>query len=600
MFYFAWVEPEETTFGPEHERVDEDIFAFELSHSEGEAPALLIDIRNPRIGLLNPGRKVWAWLAYNDTESTGGSVPLFFGRLIGVPEDLQDEVVRLEFLARPLDFDAQKSAHAETLKVTPYWDPIWLREEERSDPDSVLEARASRWHTDRVTHVVSASDMLSGEDGTINLGGDFFRDSLRQAYGPPPARKVHCVADVYWDQKAAGSVDLVPALLEAAAESGSVKSGLIETYTGDGLARDWPTSGARIGGGWTVGASHVLRGEGIWLPEEFESIITFDLFRVDFPLWSFLPVLDVDYEVSRSRQEHLVFEIEADCQALLTDAGEAEVISVAHSSRFISDLIDPPFDSAGNGDMPIGDVRRRAYFPTERGKESLGWLIAFSVARLLERARAVEVSFQTTFQNGLDLSCRKNVFVEDARLPGGQAAGKVLGYTLSADGDSGELVCGVTIGCTIGQGGTVVEVEGDPTWVEAGWVEAGWQQTTGAIIMPIPGVITYEADDLLVEPDDDGVDFFNLTPTNILRGEDSGFDGMEMVNGRDVQEDIINSFTEGFWSDVRGAIAALNEVYSQFHFCLVPLTGGPFVTNYEITMSDLVVPKTIDLEADSS
>ena len=46
-----------------------------------------------------------------------------------------------------------------------------------------------------------------------------------------------------------------------------------------------------------------------------------------------------------------------------------------------------------DGELPIGDVRRRSYFPTERGLRSLEYLIALARAHLLMRSRAVEIEF---------------------------------------------------------------------------------------------------------------------------------------------------------------------------------------------------------------
>ncbi len=105
-FFFSWSDPTETTFGPEHHVWDEDIVTFKLDHTEGNCATLDLDVRNPRIGLLNPGRKVWAWFSYDS--GSGGVVALFFGRLVGVPTNLLAEVVTLSFIAKPLDFLAQK------------------------------------------------------------------------------------------------------------------------------------------------------------------------------------------------------------------------------------------------------------------------------------------------------------------------------------------------------------------------------------------------------------------------------------------------------------------------------------------------------------
>src|SRR5437764_1126262 len=80
-FYFAWVAPSETVFDPAvHNREDEDVFGFTVEHTEGDFAGLEIEIRNPRVGLLAPARKVHAFLSYD----TGTEIkPLFRGRLIG-------------------------------------------------------------------------------------------------------------------------------------------------------------------------------------------------------------------------------------------------------------------------------------------------------------------------------------------------------------------------------------------------------------------------------------------------------------------------------------------------------------------------------------
>ena len=53
-------------------------------------------------------------------------MPLFFGRLVGIPTNILAEVVTLTFVAKPVDFLEQKFAMAETLKVLPWYDPIFI------------------------------------------------------------------------------------------------------------------------------------------------------------------------------------------------------------------------------------------------------------------------------------------------------------------------------------------------------------------------------------------------------------------------------------------------------------------------------------------
>src|SRR3954468_18709501 len=88
-FYFAWVSATDTAFDPTvHNREDEDVFGFTVEHTEGDFAGLEIEIRNPRIGLLAPARKVHAFLSYD----TGSEIKaLFRGRLVGIPDDINQE-----------------------------------------------------------------------------------------------------------------------------------------------------------------------------------------------------------------------------------------------------------------------------------------------------------------------------------------------------------------------------------------------------------------------------------------------------------------------------------------------------------------------------
>lgn len=611
--YIALVAVSETTFQAAHKRRDLNVFAYEILHTEGSFPTARVDIRNPSPeGLLASSRLHWCWISEDD--GGGNATPLFFGRLIGIPQDLQNDVVRLEFIGRPSDWDEQRAALAAELKTDPlYYDPAFVPEEQRDDPDTALEARSARWHIDRVTHEVTISDVVNGEDGTLNLQGDFFRDSLSLSYGQVPARRVEVIADVYWQQQAAGSVNLTQELLDEAATKGSLRDGHIETYTGEGLALDWPKEGDSIGGGWTVGISHVLRGEGIWIPQEEIEVSgygTFPLlnggtanlwFEVGFPLWSFRPVFNVKYEVDRSFQERLRFTLNADVQPLLTEPGDDEVVRVAMASHELNELIDPADDTGGQDQAPIRDVRRRAYFPTDRGRQSLEYLIAVARATLLARSRAVQISFDTLYETVAILSCRMNVRIESQRLPGGEATGKVIGYSLTYDADSGTRIGTVTIGCMIGQGNVVTETLGTPNYVDEGYFNPGQGQTyTGAVVMPIPGEVTYDADDLDIEPGDDGLDFLQgLVPADIIE-PNTEYDGVEMLYGRAEQEDIINGLSEGQildWVDPKSVIAALDLAFTEIRVNLKPLDKGPYLTTYDLTVSDLMIPRGIDLEA---
>ncbi|MBB4520472.1 UNVERIFIED_ORG: phage tail protein X [Rhizobium sophorae] len=582
-FYFAWVDETDSDFDVAFLREDEQVFAFDLSQAEGEFAALTVDIRNPEIGLLNPSRKQWAWLSVDFGDTVGGQ-PLFFGRLVGMPEDIIGKAVRLTLSARPSDFAGRKAAAAALLRVAPYWDPVWVTPELAADPDAVLESRSALWHIDRVTHAVSASDILEAEDGLIDLGDDVFRDSIDLSFGSPPATKITCEATIGWDQAVTGSYDLKPALLAAFSTAGTSTGGVISSFTGQGLMEDWPSPGANIGGGWSFGLSSITRLDGSVLPDDFETQIfsgTADFWgqRADWPCWKMIPTMTARYDVSRTRREVVRFTLISDAQAFIIDPDDSEALTVTLSSDLVGEPIDP-------GDvLPIGSRRRRAYFPTARGRQSLDYLVAVCRARLRARARSVEIKGETRLSNGAGFSCRKAIRVEDQRLPGGAATGKIISYSLSMEGDSGEALASFVIGCSVGKGNPISAATGTPTYVEDGYVETGWQRYEGASSSVLSGEVTvFDYSD--IPPNDDGLDFDHLTEGQVI-------DAITVINGETDQRALIRAFHSSFAE----VAAALDDAYTEVDLSLKPISKGPYETVYDITVSDLALPKTIDLEA---
>lgn len=583
-YYFAWVDETDTAFSAAFLREDEDIFAFELSQAEGQFANLTIDVRNPEEGLLNPSRKLWAWFSADFGDTAGGQ-PLFFGRVVAMPEEIIENVVRLTLSARPLDFAADKATAAAALKVAPYWDPVWITPELADDPDAVLESRSALWHIDRVTHAITISDMLEAEDGVIDLADDVFRDSIELNFGAPPATRITVEATVGWDQVAIGSYDLKSALLEAAAAAGTTTTGTISSFTGQGLMEDWPEEGARIGGGWSFGECSIRRVDGFVVPEDYQTQVLstsngwYGGQTAKWPCWKMYPELAVKYDVTRRRTEVVRFTLTADAQGFVTDPDEMEALTVTLSS----DLVGEPVDAYD--ELPIGDRIRRAYFSTERGRQSVDYLVAVARARLRDRARSVEIKGETRLSNGAGFSCRKAIRVEDSRLPGGAATGKIISYSLSLDGDSGEAVAAFVIGCSVGKGNAISEAVGTPTYAEEGYAEVGWQRYAGASSSVVSGEVTvFDYSDIL--PDDDGLDFEHLTEAQVL-------DSLTVINGESTQRALIGAFG----STLDGTGDALDQAYTEVDIVLHPISKGPFETAYDITVSALALPKTIDLEA---
>ena len=228
-------------------------------------------------------------------------------------------------------------------------------------------------------------------------------------------------AEISWDQIAEGSIDITDELLAAFAAAGS-PAGVVSSYTGQGLEADWPQPGADLRGGWRVGEVTLTRADGVWKRARYKDArITAPTARVlpaglridltgagaltgarraseafmtppvtaRFYAWEFRPRFTLDYAVSRQRFERVSFELTGDVQRVFTDAGEDEEIILSLGSRRVSETID--------GAVPLGDLRRPSYLNTDRGRQSLDYLIALARSRLLARARAVEIECTIPF-----------------------------------------------------------------------------------------------------------------------------------------------------------------------------------------------------------
>ena len=207
-------------------------------------------------------------------------------------------------------------------------------------------------------------------------------------------------------------------------------------------------------------------------------------------------------------------------------------------------------DTDGNS-LPIGDARRSSYFKTDRGHDSTEYVLALGGTIMLRRARAVELSFRTSFDAGLAVTLRKEINPLTHRLiPGGIASGKVIALRMAYSAD--EHFAEITIGCCVGRGGTLVANAGEPTYVDNDYVEEDYQARTGEQREVLPGLIYNSYDDAVIADDgynflspvtieqaligvevDFGPDRADSLPSNSSPAQDAGRDHVEAQRGVD-------------------------------------------------------------------
>lgn len=370
---FAWVNETQTTFDPSTmARFDEEILSFKIDHQEGQVPTLDMVIKNPRIGLLAPGREVWGWFAWQSPTSdpiyAGALVPLFFGVLVGIPTNLFQEKISIRLIARSSTFIADKQALAETMKTIPFYDPIWIETAKRDDPDTILEGWSSLWHIDRTSLAITASDILEGEDDTLTFNeNQAFYDSVTLKLGQAPLTNIRVEGTVNWTQRSSGFF--------------AVPTVNVSSYTGETLLSDWPKPGSSIGGGykcessfvidtfyvsqtpttsynssWTntdpnpgqcsnASASNSSSGPALLAPNPLSAVLTthfqsgvcfpdsdppvntpltMSSTGVIVPLWNVAMTMQLRYDASRQFSEVLAFDMTANTQSILTSPTVAQ------------------------------------------------------------------------------------------------------------------------------------------------------------------------------------------------------------------------------------------------------------------------------------
>ena len=866
-FFLAYVADSTVAFDPvAHARMDEYLFSFKRIISETDKPILEVEILNPHIGLLNPSRNLWVWFSWLNP-SSGHVEPLFFGRIVGNPNDAFAEVITVRFTSWPVDYFKQRQNMAELLKVPPYWDEVFVPVERSDDPDAILEARSELWCVDPITLVVTAEDILDGSDGNIVVtANDHFYDGLVMRDGDAPLTAVLMDATVSWTQTARGYVDM----------GGTTYI----TYSGDGILGDWPKPETPLGGGWsvftalavdlahtasmvsgTVSGSYTntekTHQDGDVLSINFSvtspfadansvnvphTILTYseqigfiDPFAVDedgdpSPInhpagyqetsvyampWTIGTAMVLRYDMARQRTERVRILLTADLQAIINDplvtqnsetitmvgrdvgvpivnllnwttisdsdveigqvifpddpklpgGRSAQICIVAgHTGLAEPEFSDVPGDvtvdntaqwasmgtqnptegaqdwtgltnyspgaiilpryplwanltdvlapglltfpptptpiglgqivrsgdfevcvldglipgsatfsslgpqlpdgktyyitpnggqsgplyvtprfgshtalhdtvddngitwiSIGSGDIPAGgtpgNVWARSYFATDRGRSSLEYLMAIERAHIRKRSRAVELDFETSFEFGVPINCRKTCVLQDDRIPGGQALGKVMAAVLSGDGDLGEVKCTTTIGCAVGRGNAVATVPGVPVYAAPGYMQSGYQQEVGGVVV-LPGLSDVGYTPLVAAPDDDGLvpplDKAQVVITEGIRGSiaaqaqgiGSAFSSMALAArmlqypaGFGFQNTIASSIDlqkQVMLLQSNSVARQLQEHPMYYEAQLKPVVNGPFWDSYVVVTQPMTIPMGIDLEATSS
>lgn len=453
--YFAMVDPDEHYNVHVHAREDLEVLDLVISQSEGQFATAALEIPNPGVGLLSPLRKQYIFIS---CMFDGEVRPLFAGRIQGFPTDLAPTTIVVQYIAQSATWADDQAAFLETLKVAPFYSPLFSTVDKRSDPTEILAARNALLHWERFPDGgVSLSDIVQGST-TIDLGEGAFFDSLKTTVAAPAVTQVDVTVDVQWLQTGIADVDVGAAVKAKFVNTGGAPTPRINTLSPTSFESAW--KGASVPSGYTVKSSvlaPVIAGIGAGFLKSPLAKVSSNDFPASVPLahpvtrMTFVPrvwydgtlVLTATY--SQKRHETLSFSLASDTQPFSLVGDNAEALALK--------LQDPTAVDQGS---VLAPTKPTFFYEsgvlTPYGQAVVENALQRARARLTKTARAIETTFQTAISSLdlLDITCDCSVRIVHDALPGGRALGKVLGYSMHfSDQDQ---VMDVTIGSMVGTG----------------------------------------------------------------------------------------------------------------------------------------------------
>lgn len=680
QWFLAWVDPTETSFSASHQIVAEDIYSIQIDGSEGQTAILTLVLKNPRIGLLNAGRKLWVWLSWSDGTNT---FPQFFGRLVAIPANVFGNLVSLVFLAKPLDFDQQRFDAGQALKQLPWFDPVFVDSRLWDDPDAIAETRTIRWACSRgedgAPLVVSPSDILEGEDGVeVFEASEVPKDTISLTISAAPLTSISVKASVQWDQTGLEGVSLpiqIPTQINGYNES---------------IYSDWPKPGASLGGGWAAGpetqaidlyGAHNFHTAQVTYsfqnksktheigdvmssshslttpvgPVGFSKILTQHVqqgliwpgggYGTGTTNWHTVfdgagenddPDINIPYHYDNTsvyaaffriagtlsitaeggvikRTESVSFTMTADVQAVLSLPDPVPTSPANPIETPGADVGKPIVGEAGTvaeAAPPIGDTSLSNYFPTARGIQSLENRLLWARAQLRQGARVAEASWSIPFERAINLTCRKSARLVWDNMPGGQVEGKITAYQIHHNVETGHRGGTVTIGATPGHAGTTTAVNNAINdYIDPDYIETGHFVSSLDTVVSDASLSDFAYSVPIAET---SAGPFPLRYEDVVLGVNVSGDIQGQANGLNAK--YVSSFSSepltplqqkalidaAEFAAQQDNTAYMDSVATKLEIELVPITGNGFESVYDINVTPLNLPKTVDFEAASN
>jgi hypothetical protein len=461
MIYFSWTKPKAPFDINALETFEEEVLGIKIDHVEGGFPSATVVIA--KTDATPDPLPEHAVLFY---ERDGKRHLLFKGRLITPPLARPDRCLSLELTAETRDALAILELDQRPLKVLPFFDPLFVHSQNENDLDEILEGYTKLPHWNRQGDFCF-SDILTGTR-IIDLGDSFDKTSLKTRLVKKPIDAISVEIEAQWIQEYQGLINLSPCIMEALPDR------MISTLSPKYVQKHWwkkghklPQTPYQIAQSELVPFDPLTGGAESRFPIFSAPFHIEERFPVHLPRFCFVPHVLVCFSYRQKRGEHVRFTLPSPFEPrdngkktekklrftlqdirkdLETPTWAAE--TTYHPSDQIqrdgkhyecqeSHLSSPRFDMDESywsrvfqDKSPLGNQAASSYFQTPRGAQSIMHAVERASAHLIAGARVQEITFDAPFDTVEGIDCDTSITLKDARLPGGSATGKVVGYTL--------------------------------------------------------------------------------------------------------------------------------------------------------------------------
>lgn len=465
---------------------DENIFAFKIFQKEGYMAKAFVQLETknlPAFAVKGQKKSLFVASLYGLSirEEKLQKELLFKGTLLSLPQNPHEGLSTIILEARHPQWEKSLEDLHKKQRAGPFWDPLFVKEEEISNPRESLEAQGALYCWSRTDGGVQTSDLFWGRK-SLNIGKRFFKDSLKVTQKTAPLKQVKVVLRTQWLQRYEGVLNLTAVLRQA------LPGGLLSSLTGTLLRQSWwrgaekkqsrrywikSTRLKEITPPKTGPLGVYPRSSRVFWVRDPSGILA-DSTDARFPLcfkraW-FKPFLTLGWRYQQRRQEIVKFTVKNPDISATSDGAQSRTLHLnlqnivgenhhwrphhIYTKGFrvvykggiyrciqrhkTGNLFNPDLWQKVRANGHVADQASRAtFFTTDRGVKAVEHAMNIARSHLAASARSYRVTFKAPFDALKGISLDHNVILKDPRLPRGGVKGKVVDYALMADGQSG-------------------------------------------------------------------------------------------------------------------------------------------------------------------